>query len=174
MSDHDLVSLAKACGLQSPGGKLADVASEFSDVSVIGFYFSASWCPPCRSFSPVLARLCESNPDFKVVLIPGDRTDTDCQQYLAKYPFLGVPFASPAKQTMLHTMGATMMPTLHIYNAKTGGLITTWGRSVVQANADCVKDWRNGESGMAKGFTRYAGAAFLAVAILFVYFVYRK
>ena len=29
--------------------------SALADKKLIGFYFSAHWCPPCRLFTPVLA-----------------------------------------------------------------------------------------------------------------------
>eukprot|EP01059_Diplonema_ambulator_P021603 TRINITY_DN35908_c0_g1_i1.p1 TRINITY_DN35908_c0_g1~~TRINITY_DN35908_c0_g1_i1.p1 ORF type:complete len:174 (+),score=27.06 TRINITY_DN35908_c0_g1_i1:45-566(+) len=167
----DIVQIAKSCGLLTPSGTPAG-KDVFNDVKVVGFYFSASWCPPCRQFSPMLAELAEGSEDFRVVLIPGDRTEEDYARYLGQYPFLGVPFSSPARATMLRTMNATMMPTLHIYNAETGELITTWGRTAVSTNKkNCVKHWKNNESGLPAGYImRYVAG--VAVALLLAAGVY--
>ena len=44
--------------------------------SVIGLYFSAHWCPPCRAFTPKLAKvydeLKEAKKDFEVVFVSSD------------------------------------------------------------------------------------------------------
>ena len=46
---------------------------------VIGIYFSASWCPPCRMFTPKLLAYREANKaDFEVVFVSSDR-DVDAQ-----------------------------------------------------------------------------------------------
>ncbi|CAN0382967.1 unnamed protein product, partial [Scytosiphon promiscuus] len=34
----------------------ATIRNATSTVQMIGVYVSAGWCPPCRSFSPVLSK----------------------------------------------------------------------------------------------------------------------
>ena len=45
------------------------VNSENLEGKIIGLYFSAGWCPPCRTFSPTLKEFREQNKgDFEVVM----------------------------------------------------------------------------------------------------------
>lgn len=48
-------------------------------------YFSASWCPPCHRFTPVLAEfysdVAESGGNIEVVYVPGDRSKADMMKY---------------------------------------------------------------------------------------------
>lgn len=39
---------------KSAGGKVA-TATAVAGAEYIGIYFSAHWCPPCKTFTPVLS-----------------------------------------------------------------------------------------------------------------------
>lgn len=49
----------------------------------LGLYFSAHWCPPCKAFTPLLARvyktLREKNSDFEVVFVSGDKSEAQAE-----------------------------------------------------------------------------------------------
>ncbi|XP_002738144.1 nucleoredoxin-like protein 2 [Saccoglossus kowalevskii] len=65
---------------------------------VVGLYFSASWCPPCKMFTPILAdvysELKEKNAPFEIVFISSDRSPQDMKQYMVEEhgDWLCVPF----------------------------------------------------------------------------------
>ena len=44
---------------------------------IVGIYFSAHWCPPCRGFTPVLKDayedLKEQDKNFEIVFVSSDR-----------------------------------------------------------------------------------------------------
>ena len=49
--------------------------------------FWATWCPPCRTMSPILEKLADDRDDLKIVSV-----DVDTQQELAvEYGVLGMP-----------------------------------------------------------------------------------
>ena len=62
--------------------------SAFQDKAVVGLYFSAHWCPPCRQFTPVLAdfhkELQEEDAEFEIVFVSFDRTEGDLKKYIAE------------------------------------------------------------------------------------------
>ncbi|GAB4839790.1 hypothetical protein Ancab_020500 [Ancistrocladus abbreviatus] len=67
---------------------------------IAGLYFSASWCPPCRGFTPILTEvykeLSSSKGDFEVVFISSDRDEESFNGYFAKMPWLAIPFSDKA------------------------------------------------------------------------------
>ncbi|KAJ6431308.1 hypothetical protein OIU84_018739, partial [Salix udensis] len=73
---------------------------------IVGFYFSGSWCGPCRNFTPLLLEVYEqlsSKGDFEVVFISSDRDDESFNKYFSKMPWLALPF-SDAETRKLSTV----------------------------------------------------------------------
>jgi thiol-disulfide isomerase/thioredoxin len=60
-------------------------------------YFSAKWCPPCRTFTPELVTFAKNNPngDFAILLVSSDRKAADMGKYMTEYnmPFGAVDYA---------------------------------------------------------------------------------
>ena len=50
------------------------------------FYYSASWCPPCRAFTPDLVSFYRdfkpSHPDFELIFVNEDRSEDDMLNYM--------------------------------------------------------------------------------------------
>jgi len=114
------------------------------------FYFSASWCPPCRGFTPQLVEFYTKyhvEKKFDVVLVSWDEAKDDFSDYYAKMPWYALPFED--REGMNHlTKGFQVqsIPTLIGVEADSGKIITTQARNMV------VKDpegkgfpWRDGE-----------------------------
>jgi len=65
---------------------------------LIGIYFSASWCPPCRQFTPVLAAAHRQiqgrfgSKAWEVVLVPRDTQEADWRDYFSGMPWVSLPF----------------------------------------------------------------------------------
>ncbi len=41
--------------LMRKSGEVVEANKVLEEKKIIAFYFSASWCPPCRDFTPILA-----------------------------------------------------------------------------------------------------------------------
>ena len=57
-----------------------------STKKVFAFYYSASWCAPCRQFTPWLIQFYRQfeadNPQFEIVFISDDRSAEEMQKYM--------------------------------------------------------------------------------------------
>ena len=116
---------------------------------IVGLYFSAGWCPPCRKFSPELSRFqAAHSDDFAVIFISCDHSEAEMKSFCAGKGFLRVPFGSEARATIQARMGVSMLPTLVIVDVESGEVLTDWGRAAVTRNPDgCVAAWRRGGHG---------------------------
>eukprot|EP00667_Euglena_gracilis_P023939 EG_transcript_27304 len=78
--------LAKQPGLVvDKAGKPVDVAAALAG-KTLGLYFSAAWCPPCQTFTPMLRSFYKiTNQEFatlEVVYVPCDRSQEEQQRYV--------------------------------------------------------------------------------------------
>ncbi|KAJ1486250.1 thioredoxin-like-domain-containing protein [Baffinella frigidus] len=102
----------------SPGGGAVAPWVKAKELEVVGLYFSAHWCPPCRGFTPKLAAAYESvNKEakkFEVVFVSLDRDAASFEEYHASMPFK-----------------VSGIPCLMLFDAKTGELLTEGGCGMV-------------------------------------------
>jgi nucleoredoxin len=60
--------------------------STLSGVKYWAFYYSASWCPPCRVFTPELVAFYNhfkpQHPDFELILVDEDSDESDMLAYM--------------------------------------------------------------------------------------------
>ncbi|XP_035690960.1 nucleoredoxin-like [Branchiostoma floridae] len=107
----------------------------------VGLYFSAHWCPPCRKFTPVLAKayqkIKEDNKDFEIIFASSDRLEDSFNDYFKTMPWLALPYEDPRKTTLSQMYGITGIPTLIIVeNLQTGKIITKEGREAVGSDPE--------------------------------------
>ncbi len=69
-------------------------------VKSVGFYFSAHWCPPCRTFTPKLAELYKEaqamSQSLRLVFVSCDRDETSFNEYRSTMPWPAVPLNAGA------------------------------------------------------------------------------
>jgi len=88
--------------------------------SVYALYYGASWCGPCRSFSPGFVKYVESvsaaNPKLTVVLVSNDEKDADMLQYMKeeKMPWAAVPMKAMNETPLLMSYLRGSIPQLTI------------------------------------------------------------
>jgi len=103
---------------------------------VVGLYFSAHWCPPCRAFTPQFADIYrhlvgDGGKNFEVVFVSSDRDEASFSSYYADMPWLALPFVERERKASLsQTFGVSGIPTLVILDAD-GKEITRDGRAAV-------------------------------------------
>ena len=122
-----------------------EVSSKVLNNKIIGIYFSAQWCPPCRHFTPSLVEFRDKNKqDFEVVFVSSDRSAKDQLAYMKKYKmkWYTIPHGSDAAKNLSKKYEVRGIPSLVIVDAK-GETITKNGRGDVSSNPKgAVSEWK--------------------------------
>ena len=124
--------------------KGTEVSKEALTGKTIGIYFSASWCPPCRTFTPKLVKFRDANKkDFEVVFVSSDRSPKDQMGYMKKagMKWYTMPHRSAAANALAKKYSVRGIPALIIVSPE-GKTITKNGRGDVTSNASgALKAW---------------------------------
>jgi nucleoredoxin len=141
-------SLEELLGTELVDAKGDKVETSSLEGKVIGLYFSASWCGPCRAFTPQLVEFRDRNDDrFEVVFVSSDRSAEDEQAYMKDYDmeWPAISFDSPLRQELGAKYGIRGIPSLIIIDDQ-GNLITEDGRSEISGSDSdarkALREWR--------------------------------
>jgi thiol-disulfide isomerase/thioredoxin len=86
---------------------------------MVGIYFSAQWCPPCRLFTPKLVEFRNKiAKDFEVVFVSSDRDEASMRAYMkeAGMPWPALPFGLEKKAALTKTFEVRGIPSLIVLN----------------------------------------------------------
>lgn len=104
---------------------------------VVGIYFSAHWCGPCRQFTPLLTKFYNEHAkskNFEIVFASSDRDERSFQEYYGTMPWLSLPFGGELKDKLSAKYKVRGIPTL-VWVDEEGETITTDGRGAVMSDA---------------------------------------
>lgn len=112
---------------------------------LIGVYFSAMWCPPCRAFTPELVKFRDHKDDeFEVVFVSSDKSQEDKQKYMTDYrmKWLTIPMDSPKVSGLRRRFSVTGIPRLVVIDDK-GNVISEQARNEVSENPNkALREWK--------------------------------
>lgn len=130
-------------GDDASGDETVATADALAGKKQVALYFSAHWCPPCRGFTPELAKTYQAmqkgGKAFEIVFVSSDRDRKTCKEYHADMPWLVLPYDDRKLDAKLNKLYKIQgIPTLIILDA-CGNLVSNNGRTF-------VSDDPNGES----------------------------
>ena len=114
--------------------------SLLSDKKIIGVYFSASWCGPCRAFTPILAdfykRMNAKGKKFEIIFVSKDRSAEEFGGYYSKMPWLAVPLnmIQQVNEKLGSRFQVKGIPHLVILDGEDASIITLDGRGKVSSD----------------------------------------
>jgi len=138
MSQKSIVDVfTPACDLlQTARGPAVSLITALASKKVIGLYFSADWCGPCRAFTPRLVQFyndlkARNADDFEIVFVSRDRSAASFVAYYSKMPWLAISYADNDVAAVLgDRYGVSGIPALVLLDAN-GVLATVKGRELV-------------------------------------------
>ncbi|MBQ4479227.1 MAG: redoxin domain-containing protein [Victivallales bacterium] len=130
-------------------GKTVETAKALKGVELIGIYFSAHWCPPCRQFTPMLVKFyneCKKDKkSFQIVFVSFDNTEKDMSKYMteANMPWLAVPYGSDFREKLAKEYNVSGIPMLIVID-KNGKVVSTGARGeVTSKGAKAYDGWKS-------------------------------
>ena len=112
---------------------------------IVGIYFSAHWCPPCRAFTPNLVKFRDENKDdFEIVFVSSDKNADAQMNYMkeSKMKWLTVKFGTKEVQDLKKKYSVRGIPKLVIVGPD-GKTITENGRGdVSQKPTTTLAAWK--------------------------------
>jgi len=114
---------------------------------LIGIYFSAHWCPPCRGFTPVLAQFYNTvnanGKVFEVVFVSSDSDQKSFNSYLSEMPWIAVNFGAQVIEDLGDKYKVSGIPRLVIVRTD-GTIVSDNARSdVVNKKEAAFSEWLN-------------------------------
>lgn len=123
-----------------------NVSSEIVEQKYVGLYFSASWCGPCRKFTPKLIEFRNKHADdFEVILVGADGSPKAQSNYMKKYsmPWLAMKNQSVEAKHASKVSGVEVIPYLVILDNK-GNIITKNGKKDLSNLGDgALEYWKD-------------------------------
>ena len=116
---NSIASLVKGNLVSSRNGLLHPyLDADFEKKKLIGLYFSALWCGPCRKFTPTLVayynKVTAAHPEFEIVFVSDDKSASAMEKYMRddQMPWPALSFDKVAANTAITKYAGSGIPCL--------------------------------------------------------------
>eukprot|EP00741_Cyanophora_paradoxa_P013326 tig00020684_g12869.t1 len=143
------VSFAALLGenVHTKGGLISTTLATTNKKGVL-LYFSASWCGPCKQFTPVLMQFYKENKDkegqqFEIVFVSQDHSEEEFLKYYKDMPWAAIPYEERDRAAALgRKFRVAGIPMLVVLDEE-GRLCTPKGRDFVHRDPKAAQfPWR--------------------------------
>ena len=121
------------------------VSSDRVKGKYIGLYFSASWCGPCRTFTPKLVKFRDQHiENFEVVLVGSDGSAKAQANYMKKYkmPWLALKNQSEKARELSLSLNVEYIPYVIVLDPD-GNVVTKNGKEdIARLGSDALASWQ--------------------------------
>ena len=139
----DILQEAK---LLNKEGKTVSLQEVKDSNNVIGLYFSAHWCPPCKRYTPMLAEkyneLKKEGKKLEIIFVSSDRDQNACNEYYADMPWLLLDYADRDKKAVLsEKYNVSGIPTLILLDNQLATLCENGREAIMECPLDELKEY---------------------------------
>lgn len=116
---------------------LRPIAADSLTGKIVGLYFSAHWCPPCRSFTPHLAQkykeLVDAGHPIEIIFVSSDSSEAEAHEYFSEMPWKMLAYESREEKDQLSkAYSVSGIPSLILLDESLK-LITSNGRAAIMS-----------------------------------------
>ena len=117
---------------------------------IVAVYASASWCGPCRAFTPKLVdfyKAVAKKTPMELIFISSDKSSDAMMSYMKKnsMPWLAIPYDSPERDALKKKLQINGIPHLFVFDAQ-GKMISSNARwDVVMLGKKAVQEWKKAD-----------------------------
>jgi nucleoredoxin len=120
--------------LRADGSRIAN-ATEHLRGKKVALYFSASWCGPCKKFSPVLIECYKSlqaaGKPFEVIFVSADHDQESFDAYFKHMPWTALPYGDPRIEALNGLLEVEGIPTTILVDGDSYRILNKELRGVV-------------------------------------------
>ncbi|CEG44800.1 Thioredoxin, nucleoredoxin and related proteins [Plasmopara halstedii] len=129
--------------LMLKSGEVVSTSQALDGKKIIGFYFSGSYCPPCRKFTPLLDIVYNNikkagHDDVEIIFISSDKEEAKFTEYYDEMPWIALPYKRrDLKLELCEKFGIKTVPTLIFFNER-GEVVEREGRHFITDHVDDI------------------------------------
>uniref|UniRef100_A0A0K0EJG4 protein-disulfide reductase n=1 Tax=Strongyloides stercoralis TaxID=6248 RepID=A0A0K0EJG4_STRER len=148
----NIAQLFKSTPLVKPDGTIGKGTDLLKD-KVTAIYFSASWCGPCKQFTPLLKefydKVNKDKQNMEVIFLSLDRNKSSMEQYFKEYmgTWLRTEYDQELISSLAEECDVSTIPSLKIVKDD-GSIVNTNAREdvMIHLDDDCeglLQKWKN-------------------------------
>lgn len=155
---NSIASMVKGDLVSSRNGLLHPyLDAEFEKKKLIGLYFSALWCGPCRKFTPNLVayynKVAAAHPEFEIVFVSNDKSASAMEKYMRddQMPWPALSFDKVAGNAAITKYAGSSIPCLVVVDENGKVISDTYAGKTYRGPEAVVADLDQLFAGKAPG-----------------------